>query len=130
MQAATPARIFRSALLMIVAGAAVAGVLALGAWHLLPYEALDAETFPARFVIWEGAMWGLGLACTLFGVAALLDATDLYGARPLEQVQQQVREARTGGRLYSELPSVPWMLLACGASLIVAAVLARSGMLG
>lgn len=130
MQAAAPTRILRSALLMILMGGAVAGVLAFGAWHLLPYGALDADTFGARFAVWEGTMWGLGLAGTLFGVAALLNATDLYSDRLLAHVKQQARDARRGRTLYSDLPSVPWVLLAFGAALIVAAVAGRSVMLG
>lgn len=130
MQAAAPVRNLRSALLMILIGGAVAGVLALGAWHLLPYGMLDADTLPARFAVWEGAMWGLGLAGALFGVAALLNATDLYSDRSLRHVKQQAHDARHGRTLYSDLPAVPWVLLAFGAALIVAAVAARSVMLG
>ena len=131
MRAATSARILRSTVLVILIGGSVAAALAFGAWHLLPYEALEADTFAGRFAIWEGAMWGLGLAGALFGVAAMLNATDLYSARPLEQVQQQIREARRQGRgLYSDLPAAPWVVLVIGVALILAAVFARATMLG
>lgn len=73
-------------------------------------------------------MWGLGLAGTLFGIAALLNATDLYSDRLLVQVKQQVHDARRGRTLYSDLPALPWMLLSCGAALLLIAVLARSAM--
>ena len=130
MQATVSATILRSALLLMVIGAIAAAALGVGAWHLLPYEALEARTFADRFAIWEGVMWGLGAAGTLFGMAALLNATDLSAPRPLEQVQQQAVDARRGRTLYSDLPALPWMLLSCGAALIVAAVLVRSATLG
>lgn len=130
MQAPAPARILRSAVLVVLFGASVAGALATGLWYLLPYEGLAAATSAQRFALWEGVMWGLGLAGTLFGVAALLNATDLYSRRPLEQVQQQAHDARHGRTLYSDLPGVPWMLLSCGAALLLIAVLARSAMQG
>ncbi|MBW3571791.1 MAG: hypothetical protein KY467_11855 [Gemmatimonadetes bacterium] len=130
MQATVPATILRTTLLLIVIGGAVAAAVGLGAWHLLPYEALEARTFADRFAVWEGVMWGLGAAGTLFGAAALLNATDLSSPRPLEQVQQQAVDARRGRTLYSDLPTLPWILLSCGAALMLAAVLVRSATLG
>lgn len=128
MPATAPARILCSTVLVILAGGSIAGGLALGAWHLLPYESLDAVTFAQRFALWEGVMWGLGLAGTLFGVAALFNATDLSSPRPLEQVSHQAGDARRGRTLYSDLPAFPWMLLVCGAALLLSAVLGRSAM--
>ena len=130
MQTTASARILRSAVLVIVIGGSIAASVALGAWHLLPYEALKADTFAGRFAIWEGVMWALGLAGTLFGIAALLNATDLYSPRPLEQVLQQAADARRGRTLYSDLPAVPWVVLTCGLALLLAAALARSVWLG
>jgi hypothetical protein len=130
MRATTPVRILRSVILVILIGGSLAGALALGAWHLLPYEALDADTFAGRFAVWEGAMWGLGLAGTLFGCAALFNATDLSGANSLEHVQQTAHDARRGRTLYSDLPAAPWLLLSFGAALLLVAVLTRSAMLG
>lgn len=130
MQATAPARILRSAVLVIVIGGSIAAALGVGAWYLLPYGALKADTFAGRFAIWEGVMWGLGLAGTLFGIAALLNATDLSAPRPLEQVLQQAADARRGRTLYSDLPGVPWVVLACGLALLLAAVVARSVWLG
>lgn len=126
MQSTTATRILRTALLVIVIGGSVAAALGVGAWHLLPYAALKADTAAGRFAIWEGAMWGLGLAATLFGMAALLNATDLSSIRSLHQVTQQAHDARQGRTLYSDLPAVPWVLLACGVALLVVAVAARS----
>jgi hypothetical protein len=126
MQPSRPARILRSILLAVVAGGSIAAAIGFGAWHLLPYLGLNAGTPAERFASWEGVMWGLGLAATLFGLAALLNATDLYSRRPLEQVQQQASDALRGRTLYSDLPAVPWMLLGCGAALLVIAALARS----
>jgi hypothetical protein len=130
MQATAPARILRSASMVILAGGSAAGALALAAWYLLPYEALKAGTAAQRFATWEGMMWGLGLAATLFGLAALLNATDLYSRRPLEQVQQQASDAMRGRTLYSDLPAVPWILLGLGVALILIAVLVRSAVPG
>lgn len=130
MQAPVSARILRSVVLVILFGGSVAGALASGLWYLLPYESLAAETWAQRFTLWEGVMWGLGLAGTLFGVAALLNATDLYSDRLLVQVKQQVHDARRGRTLYSDLPALPWMLLSCGAALLLIAVLVRSAMQG
>jgi hypothetical protein len=130
MQAPAPARILRSVVLVILFGASVAGALASGLWYLLPYESLAAETSAQRFALWEGVMWGLGLAGTLFGVAALLNATDLYSDRLLAQVKQQAHDARRGRTLYSDLPALPWMLLSCGAAILLIAVVVRSVMLG
>jgi hypothetical protein len=130
MQATAPARILRSTALVILAGASAAAAIALGAWYLLPYEALKAGTWAQRFATWEGVMWGLGLAATLFGIAAVLNATDLYSRRPLEQVQQQASDALRGRTLYSDLPAVPWILLTCGAALLLIVVLVRSAIVG
>lgn len=130
MQATASARILLSAVLVIVTGGALAAALGFGAWHLLPYEWLDADTAAGRFAVWEGVMWGLGLAGTLFGIAALLNATDLYSDRTLRHVRQQGADARRGRTLYSEIPAVPWMVLACGATLILGAVAARSAIAG
>lgn len=130
MQATAPTQILRSAVWMILIGGLVAGALAFGAWHLLPYESLDAATPGQRFAIWEGLMWGLGIGGTLFGVAALLNATDLSSPRPLEQVFQQASDARRGRTLYSDLPAIPWILLSCGVALILVAGVGRSVMLG
>jgi hypothetical protein len=130
MRATTPVRILHYVLLVILIGGSVAGALAFGAWHLLPYEALHADTFPGRFALWEGAMWGLGLAGTLFGCAALFNATDLYSDRSLRHVKQQGHDARRGRTLYSDLPAIPWLLLSSGAALLLIAVLTRSAMFG
>lgn len=130
MQATAPARILRSAVMVILVGGALAAALAFGAWRLLPYEMLEADTFARRFAVWEGVMWGLGLAGALFGCAALFNATDLSGANSLEHVQQMAHDARRGRTLYSDLPSVPWTLLSCGAALLLIAVLTRSAMPG
>ena len=130
MQASMATRMLRSTVLVILLGGSIAAAVAFGAWHLLPYEALEADTFAGRFAIWEGAMWGLGLAGALFGVAAMLDATDLSSPRALEQVQQQIRESREGRRLYSDLPSAPWVILVAGITLILTAVLARATIVG
>lgn len=124
------ARILRSAVLVMACGGVLAAGIAFSAWRLLPYAALEAETFAERFFVWEGMMWGFGIAGTLFGIASLIDATDLYSPRPLEQVQQQMADAHRGRTLYSGLPAAPWVLLACGAALILAAVVVRSTMLG
>jgi hypothetical protein len=126
MQATALTRILRSAVMVILAGGSIAGALAFGAWHLLPYDAWKAATFAERFAIWEGGMWGLGMAGTLFGVAALFNATDLSGPRLLEQVQQQASDARRGRTLYSDLPALPWIVLSCGASLLLIAVIVRA----
>jgi hypothetical protein len=126
MQATASTRILRSAVLVIVIGGSIAAAVAMGAWHLLPYEALKAETSAGRFAIWEGVMWALGLGGTLFGIAALLNATDLGSPRPLEQVLQQAADARRGRTLYSDLPAVPWVVLTCGAALIATALVARA----
>jgi hypothetical protein len=130
MQATAPAQLLRSALMVILVGGSIAGAVAFGAWHLLPYEAWKAATFAQRFAVWEGLMWALGIAGTLFGVAALLNATDLYSRRPLEQVLQQASDARRGRTLYSDLPALPWLLLGCGLALLLIAALARSVALG
>lgn len=130
MQAPAPARILRSVVLVMLFGATAGAALASGLWYLLPYESLAAVTSAQRFALWEGVMWGLGLAGTLFGVAALLNATDLYSSRPLAQVQQQAHDARRGRTLYSDLPALPWMLLSCGAVLLLIAVLVRSAVQG
>jgi hypothetical protein len=130
MQAIASSRIFRAVVRVTLLGLLVAGAMGLGTWHLLPYEALQAETFAGRFAIWEGLMWGLGLAGTLLGMAALLNATDLSSPRPLEQVQQQACDALQGRTLYSDLPGVPWVMLACGLALIVVAVVGRSVLVG
>jgi hypothetical protein len=126
MPATTTTRTLRSTLLVILAGGAVAGALGFGMWHLLPYVRLEVDTAAARFAVWEGVMWALGLAGTLFGAAALLNATDLYSSRPLEQVFQQASDARRGQTLYSELPAVPWIVLSTGVALLVIAMAARS----
>lgn len=126
MQTTASLRILRPALLVILASGVIAGALGLGAWYLLPYEALDADTAAQRFALWEGVAWGLGLAGTLMGLAALLNATDLYSPRPLEQVTQQASDARRGRTLYSDLPALPWIALGCGVALILLAVLARA----
>ncbi|HEX6372339.1 MAG TPA: hypothetical protein VF006_25695 [Longimicrobium sp.] len=130
MAAHAPTRIHRSVVLVILFGASIGGALASGLWHLLPYESLDAETAAQRFALWEGVMWGLGLAGTLFGVAALLNATDLYSDRTLRHVKQQAHDARRGRTLYSDLPAVPWLLLSCGAAVLLIAVLVRSTLQG
>jgi hypothetical protein len=130
MQATAPARILRSAVMLILVSGMIAGTVALGAWHLLPYEVWKAASFAQRFAIWEGLMWALGSAGTLFGVAALFNATDLSGPRPLEQVLQQAGDARRGRTLYSDLPALPWLLLACGLALLLIAVSTRSVALG
>ncbi len=130
MQAPAPAPILRSVVLVVRFGGSVAGALASGLWYLLPYESLAAATSAQRFALWEGVMWGLGLAGTLFGVAALLNATDLYSSRPLAQVQQQADDARRGRTLYSDLPALPWLLLSCGAALLLIVVLVRSATIG
>ncbi|HEX5872308.1 MAG TPA: hypothetical protein VFY65_17890 [Longimicrobium sp.] len=130
MQASARTRILRSAVLVVLFGASVAGALASGLWYLLPYESLHAGTAAQRFALWEGVMWGLGLAGTLFGIAALLNATDLWSLRPLEQVQQQAHDAHRGRTLYSDLPAIPWLLLACGVGILLIAALGRSTLLG
>ena len=126
MQAIASPRILRSAVLGLLLAAAIAA----GAWYLLPYEAWKADTPAERFALWEGALWGLGATGTLFGIAALFNATDLYAPRPLEQVLQQARDARQGRTLYSDLPSVPWVLVGCSVALIGLAVVGRSVMVG
>lgn len=130
MQTAAPARILRTAGLIVLVSGATAAVFGLAAWHLLPYEALDAKTPAQRFATWEATMWGLGVAGFLFGVAALLNATDLYSPRLLEHVMQQMNDARRGRTLYSELPALPWLLPSCGLALVVAAVVSRAIALG
>jgi hypothetical protein len=131
MQAtASSARILRTAVMVVLIGGSIAAAVALGAWHLLPYEALAAQTPAQRYGLWEGVMWGLGLAGTLFGMAALLNATDLSGANTVEHVHQLAQDARRGRTLYSDLPALPWMLLSCGAALLLIAVLVRSATLG
>ncbi|WP_420130408.1 hypothetical protein [Longimicrobium sp.] len=130
MQAIAPSRILRSALMVILIGGSIAAALAFGAWHLLPYEALEAQTPAQRYGLWEGVMWGLGLAGTLFGLAALFNATDLYGANTVEHVHQLAQDARRGRTLYSDLPAVPWLLLACGVALLLIAMLTRSVVVG
>lgn len=130
MQAPAPARILRSVVLAILFGASAGGALACGLWYLLPYDSLAAATSAQRFALWEGVMWGLGLAGTLFGVAALLNATDLSSSRPLAQVRQQAADVRRGRTLYAGLPALPWMLLSCGAVLLLFAVLVRSALQG
>lgn len=130
MQATAPAHILRSALMVILIGTSIAAALAFGAWHLLPYEVLEAQTPTQRYGLWEGVMWGLGLAGTLFGVAALFNATDLYSDRTLKHLKQQARDARRGRTLYSDLPAIPWILLSFGAALLLIAVLTRSVALG
>lgn len=130
MQANAPSRILRSALMVIGIGGSVAAALAFGAWQLLPYEALEAQTAVQRFALWEGVMWGLGLAGALFGLAALFNATDLYGANTVEHVHQLAQDARRGRTLYSDLPAIPWLLLASGVALLLIAVLTRSVALG
>ena len=125
MQPAVPVRIVRSAARVCLLAALLAGAMAFAAWHLLPYPALEAETAAERFMAWEGTVWALGLGWTLFGIAALFNATDLSGPRPLEQVLQQAGDARAGRTLYSDLPAFPWMMVACGLALIVLAVAAR-----
>ncbi|HEY0020988.1 MAG TPA: hypothetical protein VGC13_32100 [Longimicrobium sp.] len=126
MQATAPTPILRSAVRIIVTAGVIAGAIGIGAWYLLPYEAWKAETFAERFALWEGILWALGATGTLFGIAALFNATDLYSPRLLEQVQQQAADALRGRTLYSDLPTVPWVLLGCGLALIVAAVVGRS----
>jgi hypothetical protein len=128
MQATAPTPILRSAVRIIVTAGVIAGAIGIGAWYLLPYEAWKAETFAERFALWEGVLWALGATGTLFGVAALFNATDLYSPRLLEQVQQQAADALRGRTLYSDLPTIPWVLLVCGLALIVAAVVGRSTM--
>lgn len=130
MQATVSTPILRSAVRVIVIAGLFAGAIGVAAWYLLPYQAWKAETFAERFALWEGVLWALGATGTLFGVAALFNATDLYSPRPLEQVLQQASDARRGRTLYSELPTAPWMLLACSLALIVAAVVGRSVLLG
>jgi hypothetical protein len=130
MQPTALTRILRSAVMVILIGGCAAGALAFGAWHLLPYQAWKAATFAQRFAIWEGGMWGLGIAGTLFGVAALLNATDLSSPRLLEQVQQQAADARRGRTLYSDLPALPWLLLACGVALLLIAAVVRATVFG
>jgi hypothetical protein len=130
MQAIASSRILRSAVRVTLLALLVAGAVGLGAWHLLPYEALDAETPAQRFMLWEGALWGLGATGTLWGIASLFNATDLYSPRPLEQVQQQARDALQGRTLYSDLPEVPWVMLACSLALILVAVVGRAVMVG
>lgn len=111
-------------LIVLVSGAA-AGVIGFAAWHLLPYEALEATTAAQRFATWEGTMWGVGAAGFLFGLAALLNATDLYSPRLLEHAVQQMDDARRGRTLYSELPTLPWLLPAIGAACVLVAVVGR-----
>jgi hypothetical protein len=129
MQATASARILRSAALVMLISASIAGALAVGAWYLLPYDSLDAQTAVQRFARWEAVMWGLGATGTLFGVAALFNATDLHAPRPLEQVLQQAGDARRGRTLYSDLPAFPWLMLGCGLALILAAVAARGALM-
>ena len=126
MQGMASTRIIRSAAQVLFAGAAVGAVVGLGAWHLLPYEALQAHTAAQRYGLWEGVMWALGLAGTLFGLAALLNATDLSGANTVEHVHQLAQDARRGRTLYSDLPALPWLLLACGLALIAVALAGRA----
>lgn len=130
MQATASTPILRSAVRVIVTAGLVAGAIGLAAWHLLPYEALDAETPVQRFMLWEGALWGVGATGALWGIASLFNATDLYSPRPLEQVLQQARDARQGRTLYSDLPSVPWVMLGCSLALILGAIVGRSVMVG
>ncbi|HEU4883531.1 MAG TPA: hypothetical protein VFT45_14830, partial [Longimicrobium sp.] len=64
------------------------------------------------------------------GVAALFNATDLSGPRLLAQVQQQASDARRGRTLYSDLPALPWIVLSCGASLLLIAAAVRAVVFG
>jgi hypothetical protein len=130
MQSTAAARILRSAVMVILIGGAIAGALAFGAWHLLPYDVWKAASFAQRFAVWEGLMWGLGIVGTLFGAAALFNATDLSAPRPLEQVLQQASDAYRGRTLYSDLPALPWIVLSCGAALLLIAAVVRSILLG
>lgn len=125
MQAVASARILRTAVLIVVVSGAAAAMFGFAVWHLLPYEALDATTPAQRFATWEGTMWGLGAAAFLFGLAALLNATDLYSPRLLEHALQQMDDARRGRTLYSELPSLPWLLPSIGVACVLVAVVGR-----
>ena len=124
-QASASPRILRSAVLVILVSGAAAAVVGLAAWHLLPYEALDAETPAQRFATWEGTMWGLGITGILFGLASLLNASDLHSPRMLEHVMQQMNDARRGRTLYSDLPALPWLFPSCGLAFVLVAVMGR-----
>ncbi len=112
-------------MLIVVVSGVAAAVFGFAAWHLLPYKALDATTAAQRFATWEGTMWGLGAAAILFGLAALLNATDLYSPRLLEHAMQQMDDARRGRTLYSDLPALPWLLPAVGVACVLVAVVGR-----
>lgn len=115
---------------------AVAGALALVAWHFLPYETLERQTPEERFALWESVMWMSGLALGFFGLAALFGSTDLYASsgspylnRSADHIRIRVQEGIRGRMLFSDLPAVPWFMMQTGGVVLLVAIAARAFLL-
>jgi hypothetical protein len=111
----TPSARLSGAALLVLASAAAAAAIAFTAWHLLPYELLERDSPNQRFHLWEATMWMGGMALALFGLAAWLGSTDLYGrtADPhsphsTAHVRRRILDGIRGRHLYrgSRVPSL------------------------
>jgi hypothetical protein len=109
------------ALLFLGSSILVAVAFAAGMREVLPYEALRRYTPEAQFLLWEGAVWTMGLVL-LFVSAAIL----------IENLPRLLRGWK--GRSDSgDLPVTPrgfllapWWMLATGAALVVLGIGARA----
>lgn len=111
--------------LFLASAALVAVALAAGLRELLPYENLRRYTPEARFFLWEGAVWMLGLAMICWGGAGVFET--LHLARTEGAVDGALEGRRPRRPRFS---AVPWWLIATGAVLLVVAIQARAALPG
>jgi hypothetical protein len=122
------------AVLLLLIGLCVAAVAGFAVWHLLPYGALERESAADRFLLWEAVMWMSGLALMFFGASAWFGSTDLYAShgdayvnRTSDHIRLQLQAGAQGRGLFSDIPSVPWLMMGMGAGLALQAAILRAG---
>ena len=103
----------------------VAVTLAATLRALLPYENLRRYTPEARFFLWEGAVWMLGLVLVFWGASAALETLRLG------RMEGTVDGALEGLRPRPfRVSPVPWWMISTGAVLVAVAIQARAALPG